>query len=55
MLTQAMYDAREPAMTRMEEEAEQLGADGVVGASADIGRYEWGADLGELHRDRHGP
>src|SRR5579875_1463896 len=30
VLTQAMYDARELAMTRMEEEADQLGADGVV-------------------------
>jgi len=31
VLTTAMYDARELAMTRMEEEADQLGADGVVG------------------------
>src|SRR5262249_48969554 len=30
VLTQAMYEARELAMTRMEEEADQLGADGVV-------------------------
>src|ERR1700694_6112909 len=28
-LTEAMYNARELAMTRMEEEADQLGADGV--------------------------
>ena len=35
-------------MTRMEEEAEQLGADGVVGVRLDIGRYEWGADLAEF-------
>ena len=28
VLSQAMYEARELAMTRMEEEAEQLGADG---------------------------
>jgi len=31
VLTRAMYDARELAMTRMEEEADLLGADGVVG------------------------
>src|SRR6201986_4666165 len=39
VLTQAMYHARELAMTRMEEEADQLGADGVVGVRLDIGRY----------------
>src|SRR5580704_15906615 len=31
VLTQAMYEARELAMTRMEEEADLLGADGIVG------------------------
>jgi uncharacterized protein YbjQ (UPF0145 family) len=31
ILTRAMYEARELAMTRMEEEADLLGADGVVG------------------------
>src|SRR6202008_1239282 len=48
VLTQAMYHARELAMTRMEEEAEQLGADGFVGVRLDIGRYEWGADMAEF-------
>ena len=48
VLTQAMYHARELAMTRMEEEADQLGADGVVGVRLTIGRYEWGADLAEF-------
>jgi len=48
VLTQAMYHARELAMTRMEEEADQLGADGVVGVRLEIGRYEWGADLAEF-------
>ncbi|MBV9817702.1 MAG: heavy metal-binding domain-containing protein [Solirubrobacterales bacterium] len=48
VLTQAMYHARELAMTRMEEEADQLSADGVVGVRLDIGRYEWGADLAEF-------
>ncbi len=68
VLTQAMYHARELAMTRMEEEADQLGADGVVGVRLEIGRYEWGAELaefiavgtavkhrgGELHRAANG-
>ena len=48
VLTQAMYHARELAMTRMEEEADQLGADGIVGVRLDIGRYDWGADLAEF-------
>ncbi|PZS13810.1 MAG: hypothetical protein DLM64_02765 [Solirubrobacterales bacterium] len=48
VLTQAMYHARELAMTRMEEEADQLGADGVVGVRLDIGRYDWGVDLAEF-------
>src|ERR1700749_2306108 len=48
VLTQAMYHARELAMTRMEEEADQLGADGIGGVRLDIGRYEWGADLAEF-------
>jgi uncharacterized protein YbjQ (UPF0145 family) len=48
VLTQAMYHARELAMTRMEEEADQLGSDGVVGVRLEIGRYDWGADLAEF-------
>jgi uncharacterized protein YbjQ (UPF0145 family) len=48
VLSQAMYNARELAMTRMEEEADQLGADGVVGVRLDIGRYEWGEHLAEF-------
>src|SRR5581483_12020728 len=48
VLTQAMYHARELAMTRMEEEADQLGADGVVGVRLDVSRYEWGGDLAEF-------
>ena len=35
VLSQAMYEARELAMTRMEEEADQLGADGLVGVQID--------------------
>ena len=48
VLSQAMYEARELAMTRMEEEADQLGADGIVGVRLDIGRYEWGEHLAEF-------
>src|SRR5579884_4180869 len=47
-LSQAMYSARNLAMTRMEEESDQLGADGIVGVRLDIGRYEWGADMAEF-------
>src|SRR5579862_9804230 len=48
VLTQAMYHARELAMTRMEEEADALGADGIVGVRLDVGRYEWGEHLAEF-------
>jgi uncharacterized protein YbjQ (UPF0145 family) len=47
-LSQAMYTARELAMTRMEDEADALGADGVVGMRLDIGQYEWGEGLAEF-------
>src|SRR5215469_11241536 len=48
ILTQAMYEARELAMTRMEEEADLLGADGIVGVRLQINRYEFGADIAEF-------
>jgi uncharacterized protein YbjQ (UPF0145 family) len=48
VLTQATYHARELAMSRMEEEADQLGADGVVGVRLVVNRYDWGADLAEF-------
>src|SRR5271167_2261626 len=48
VLSEAMYGARQLAMTRMEEEADELGADGVVGVRLDIGRYEWGQDMAEF-------
>jgi uncharacterized protein YbjQ (UPF0145 family) len=32
----------------MEEEADQLGADGIVGVRLDIGRYEWGPSMAEF-------
>lgn len=48
VLTQAMYEARELAMTRMEEEADVLGADGIVGVRLQVNRYEFGADIAEF-------
>ena len=48
VLTQAMYHARELAMTRMEEEADDLGADGIVGVRLEVGRYEWGEHMAEF-------
>jgi uncharacterized protein YbjQ (UPF0145 family) len=48
ILTQAMYNARQLAMTRMEEEADQLGADGVVGVRLKVEFYEWGEDMAEF-------
>lgn len=48
VLTQAMYHARELAMSRMEEEAQELGADGIVGVRLIINRYEWGENLAEF-------
>jgi len=48
VLTQAMYQARELAISRMEEEADALGADGIVGVRLEVGRYEWGESLAEF-------
>jgi uncharacterized protein YbjQ (UPF0145 family) len=47
-LSKALYEARELAMNRMEEEADQLGADGVVGVRLDVNYYEWGSDAAEF-------
>jgi uncharacterized protein YbjQ (UPF0145 family) len=47
-LTSAMYEARELAMNRMEEEAVVLGADGVVGVRLDVNYYEFGSDTAEF-------
>jgi uncharacterized protein YbjQ (UPF0145 family) len=59
VLTQAMYHARELAMSRMEEEAHALGADGIVGVRLEIDHKEWGNHVAEfvaigtavVHRD----
>lgn len=48
VLTQAMYSARELAMTRMEQEADLLGADGIVGVRLAVSRYAWGEHMAEF-------
>jgi uncharacterized protein YbjQ (UPF0145 family) len=47
-LSQAMYHARELAMTRMEAEAAALGADGIVGVRLEIDFKEFGHNLAEF-------
>jgi uncharacterized protein YbjQ (UPF0145 family) len=48
VLTQAMYHARELAMERMEEEADALGADGVIGVRLKVNRHAWGENMVEF-------
>jgi uncharacterized protein YbjQ (UPF0145 family) len=47
-LSQAMYSARERAMTRMEAEADLLGADGVIGVRLDVRMRDFGKHLIEF-------
>lgn len=47
-LSQAMYTARELAMSRMEAEAKVLDADGVVGVRLDVNFYDWGPHSAEF-------
>ncbi len=47
-LSGAMYQARELAMDRMEEEAHQLGADGIVGVRLEVNHKEWGSHVAEF-------
>jgi uncharacterized protein YbjQ (UPF0145 family) len=47
-LSQAMYHARELAMSRMEAEASALGADGIVGVRLEVEFKEFGADIAEF-------
>jgi len=47
-LSQAMYHARELAMSRMEAEASALGADGVVGVRLEVEMKEFGNDIAEF-------
>jgi uncharacterized protein YbjQ (UPF0145 family) len=48
VLSQAMYHARELAMSRMEEEADALGADGIVAVRLTAKHTEWGRHLIEF-------
>jgi uncharacterized protein YbjQ (UPF0145 family) len=48
VLSTAMYHARELAMERMEEEANLLGADGIIGVRLTTKRLEFGEDLMEF-------
>jgi uncharacterized protein YbjQ (UPF0145 family) len=48
VLTQALYHARELAMTRMEEEADELGADGIIGVRLKVKHMSWNTDLAEF-------
>lgn len=48
VLTQALYHARELAMFRMEEEAEELDADGIVGVRLKVKHMSWNSDLAEF-------
>ena len=48
VLSQAMYQARELAMSRMEQEAILLRADGVVGLRLEVKRMEWDKDILEF-------
>jgi uncharacterized protein YbjQ (UPF0145 family) len=46
--TQALYDARELAMTRMQREAAELGAGGIVGVNLDEHDHGWGGRVLEF-------
>jgi len=48
VLTAAMYNARELAMRRMETEAAELGADGIVGVRIEMKMYAWGESVAEF-------
>jgi uncharacterized protein YbjQ (UPF0145 family) len=47
-LSQAMYSSRELAMTRMQEEADGLGADGIIGVRLEVSRHDWGDNVAEF-------
>ena len=48
VLSQAMYSARELAMSRMRAESDHLGADGIVGVELRMQMYAWGQDVLEF-------
>src|SRR3984957_11671065 len=47
-MTQALYQARELAMERLEEEADELGADGIVGVRLQVNLHAWGKNIIEF-------
>jgi len=47
-LTQALYHSRELAMARMEEEADALGADGIVAVRLEVNLHAWGKSVAEF-------
>ncbi len=48
VLSQAMYHARELAMSRMEAEADELDADGIIGVRLTAKHMDWNNDLAEF-------
>jgi uncharacterized protein YbjQ (UPF0145 family) len=46
--TQALYDAREAAMQRMQTEAEELQAEGIVGVTLAEHNHGWGSHMIEF-------
>ena len=52
--TQALYDARELAMERMQAEAEAVKAEGIVGVQLDGAQPRLGQPRDRVLRDRHG-
>lgn len=46
--TSALYDARELAMTRMQDEARHLGASGIVGVTIEEKSHVWGSHVIEF-------
>ncbi len=46
--TQALYDARELAMERMQAEAEQVQAEGIVGVQIQERSHGWGSHVIEF-------
>ncbi len=47
-LTEALYHSRELALGRLEEEAEALGADGVVAVRLEVNLHAWGNNVAEF-------
>ncbi|HEY8039247.1 MAG TPA: heavy metal-binding domain-containing protein [Polyangiaceae bacterium] len=47
-VTNALYHSRELAMTRLEEEADELGADGVIGVRLEVNLHAWGQNIAEF-------